>query len=446
VSLINRVRLLLRMSALRQAVQLTLVFLLIVVVAGLASILFVDREISAQIDAELESRADEISTSIETNGLNRALFYETEDRFAIFEEERGLFPKPLGARTGYDTVKLDGKKPKDDLDGVWRVYTVDAGRGVLVVGTNLDDKDDYLEVLINIFAVSGGATLVVMVTIGGFLGWRAQKRFSTISGVLERVAGGDLSARVEVAGGNDDFDRLARDINRTTARLEILLRQTRNLTANIAHDLKTPLTRLQAQLEAIEKTPGDTGAVEKALAQTDEMIALFEALLRIAELETGEHRRRFETLNLSRLAEEAGEIYRAVVEDSGRHFELKAGKTAEIAGDRRLLLQAIANLIENSLKHTPEGTRLTLVADVNSISLSDNGPGIPEAYRDRVFEPMYRLEESRTTPGSGLGLALVRTIATLHGAQIFVTDNPDAGPTNPGLKIELRFSPGQPDQ
>lgn len=199
------------------------------------------------------------------------------------------------------------------------------------------------------------------------------------------------------------------------------------------------MERLRGQLEEIERAPGDSDAIEEALAQTDEMMDLFEALLRIAKLETGEHRRHFEPIELARFAEETAEIYQAVVEDSGRSFELHVAGAAVIQGDRRLLLQMMANLIENSLKHTPPGTHLCLAVDGAAMSLADNGPGIPEAYRGRVCEPMYRLEESRTTPGSGLGLSQVRAIADLHQAQIGVSDNPTAGTSSPGLKIELRF-------
>ena len=310
----------------------------------------------------------------------------------------------------------------------------------MLVGSNLENREDYLEVLINIFAVSGGATLVVMLTIGGLLGWRAQRRVSAISGVLERVAAGDLTARVGDRAGKDDFGRLARSLDDTTARLDVLMRQTRNLTTNIAHDLRTPLTRLRAELEGLEEKSEDSAAVENALAQTDEVISIFDALLRMAKLESGEHRQRFETLDLASVAGDVADIYRAVIEDSGRSFEFQVTDTAPVQGDRRLLIQALANLIENSLKHTPRGTHISLAVEGKALVFADTGPGIPSDLRARVFEPMFRLEDSRTTPGAGLGLALFQAITNLHEAEVVLTDNPQTASVSPGLRIEIRFS------
>ncbi|WFE91395.1 HAMP domain-containing sensor histidine kinase [Roseibium porphyridii] len=443
MKLLNQIRALMQMSVLRQTVQLTLVFLVIVAFAGFVSILFIDREINARIDAELETRLADVAGRIAAIGPDNALFYETEDRFVAFQgpggATYGALAKLTENRPGLRTIKLGRKVVGEDLDGIWRVYIAQAAGGTLAVGTNLDDRDDYLEVLINIFAVSGGLTLVAMLGIGGLLGWRAQRRLSAISGVLDKVAAGDLTARIEPGSGSDDFVRLSRSIDQTTSQLEILLRQTRNLTANIAHDLKTPLTRLRGQLEMIEATAADEDAISVAMEQTDEIIDLFEALLRIAKLESGEHRQRFETLSPARLAEETADIYRAVIEDSGRSFDLVVQETEAISGDRRLILQAVANLIENSLKHTPESARLTLIARGKSLVLADTGPGIPEHLYGRVLEPMYRLEESRTTPGAGLGLALVKTITNLHRAELSMASSQPDAPERKGLRIEIRF-------
>jgi len=441
--LIKRFRQLLQMSALRQAVQLTFVFLVIVCVAGAVSIVFVDREITARIDVELEGRAGDLALRLATTGPDRSTFFETEDRFALYADQGSRLSRFLRGRVGKlpgaATVMFKEEEGPGELEGAWRVYVLPVSGGLIVVGSNLEDREDYLEVLINIFAVSGGATLAVMLVAGGLLGWRAQKRVSSITGVLDKVAAGDLSARVGDDVGKDDFGRLARSLDETTARLEILMRQTRNLTTNIAHDLKTPLTRLRAELEGLEHEFGEQEAIENALEQTDEVISIFESLLRMAKLESGEHRQRFETLALASVAEDVADIYRAVIEDSGRGFQLHVSQPANVQGDRRLIIQALANLIENSLKHTPAETQIGLEVHGRTLVFTDTGPGIPEDLRDRVFEPMFRLEESRTTPGAGLGLALFQAIANLHQAEVLLSENPQADTASPGLRIEIRF-------
>lgn len=442
--LIQRVRQLLQMSALRQAVQLTLVFLVIVSVAGLVSIVFVDREITARIDAELQGRAADITARLATSGPDRSMFYETEDRFVVFLSENSRLSKRIINNVprlpGSASFVFQDDEGPEEVEGPWRVYALPLTGGLLLVGSSLENREDYLEVLINIFAVSGGVTLVVMLLIGGLLGWRAQRRVSIISDVLDRVAAGDLTARVGDRAGRDDFGRLARSLDETTARLDVLMRQTRNLTTNIAHDLKTPLTRLRAELEGLEAKSEDSSAVETALAQTDEIISIFEALLRMAKLESGDLRQQFETLELATVAEDVADIYRAVIEDSGHRFRFHVVETASVLGDRRLIIQALANLVENSLKHTPEGTEIGLTVEGKTLVFTDTGPGIPPDLRARVFEPMFRLEESRTTPGAGLGLALFQAITKLHQAEVVLSDSPVAGSTARGLRIEIRFS------
>jgi len=438
-----RFRQLLQMSALRQAVQLTLLFLVIVCVAGAVSIVFVDREITIRIDVELEGRAGDIATRLATAGPDPSMYFETEDRFALYADQDSrvsrFLRRSVGKLPGSATVMFKEDEGPGDLEGAWRVYALPVSGGLIVVGSNLEDREDYLEVLINIFAVSGGAMLAVMLVAGGALGWRAQKRVSAITGVLDKVASGDLTARVGDGVGTDDFGRLARSLDETTARLEILMRQTRNLTTNIAHDLKTPLTRLRGELEGLEHMFGEHETIESALEQTDEVISIFESLLRMAKLESGEHRQRLETLELATVAEDVADIYRAVIEDSGRGFRFRVFETASVRGDRRLIIQALANLIENSLKHTPSETQIDLEVKGKTLVFADTGPGVPEDLRERVFEPMFRLDASRTTPGSGLGLALVQAITNLHQAEVTLSDNPQTGATSPGLRIEIRF-------
>ncbi len=295
--------------------------------------------------------------------------------------------------------------------------------------------------------LSAGAAVVV----GLWFGLRNQRRISAISTVLSKVAeGGDLQARVDPPARNrDDLDALARRVDDTTAQLDALMRQTRDFSANIAHDLKTPLTRLRIRLETALVAELDTGdsaeQIGAALEQTETVIGIFNAFLRIAKLESGGATKAefVPPLNLADLtAEVTGGAYGPVIEDSGRSLQVDVDVQAQVSGDRVLLIQMLANMIENALRHTPKGTALRLVARDDVLGgLADDGPGIPEAEHDKVLQPLYRLEKSRTTEGAGLGLALVRTIAELHGAQVVLSTDPTTG--RGGLFIRAEFTPPQ---
>ena len=215
----------------------------------------------------------------------------------------------------------------------------------------------------------------------------------------------------------------------------------RQVSSDIAHDLRTPLSRLRQVLEAASRA--DTSpielraAVEQAIAQTDAILETFGALLRIAQIEAGAGRSGFACFDLSALLRSLVETYEPVAEDAGHRLEARIEDGINIRGDRELLTQMLANLIENSLRHTPSGTRLEATleraaGDVRAV-LADNGPGIPEAAREKVFRRFFRLEASRSSPGSGLGLSLVAAVASLHAVGIELADNA------PGLRVTLRF-------
>jgi len=312
--------------------------------------------------------------------------------------------------------------------------------GHLVVGSNLSRRDEFEEIafetLILVGLLSSGAAVVV----GLWFGLRNQRRISAISSVLGKVAEGDLAARVNPLGDRDDLDALARRVDDTTVKLDRLMRQTRDFSANIAHDLKTPLTRLRIRLETALTAELETGEsadqIGAALEQTETVIGIFDAFLRIARLESGATKAEFVPLELADLAAEVTAAYGPVIEDAGRTFSADVDPQAQITGDRVLLIQMLANMIENALRHTPEGTSLRLVARGGVLGLADDGPGVPEVEHDKVLQPLYRLEKSRTGEGAGLGLALVRTIAELHGATVVLSPDPATGR---GLFIRAEF-------
>ncbi|TNC49447.1 HAMP domain-containing histidine kinase [Rubellimicrobium rubrum] len=260
--------------------------------------------------------------------------------------------------------------------------------------------------------------------------------------VLDRVGEGDLTARMAVRGSGD-LARLAQGINSALVRLERVVEGMRQVSTDIAHDLRTPLGRLRFRIEAAaaRATEGSRLAedLDAALEESDTLDATFAALLRIAEIEAGARRARFAPLDLGEVLVRIVEAYEGVAEEAGQNLSLSLSVTAPIHGDRDLLVQLFANLVENAIRHGPAGTRIectvTQEGDCPQATLRDTGPGIPAAERELVLRRLYRLEKSRTSPGTGLGLALVKAVADLHGADLILAD------AGPGLRVTLRFPP-----
>jgi signal transduction histidine kinase len=246
---------------------------------------------------------------------------------------------------------------------------------------------------------------------------------------------------VPVRGTGDDLDRLSRTLNRMLDRIAELMESLRHISADIAHDLKTPLSRLRQQLEATQTRAKSVeehdAAIEAAIAHIDEILTTFSALLRIAQIEAGTRRSGFRELDLSAVFSTVVDAFAPAAEDAGNRIETKIKPAIHVLGDRELLTQMLANLIENAIRHAPAGTRIdvSLGSDRERIvgTVTDNGPGAPPHERERMFRRFYRLEHSRSTPGSGLGLSLVKAVADLHGIALEVRD------AEPGLQIVMRF-------
>ena len=285
-------------------------------------------------------------------------------------------------------------------------------------------------IVITVLLAAGGGTALVV----GFL-----RRIEEINRTTRSIMDGHLSKRVPTRGGRDEMDHLAINLNAMLDRIQALMESLKQVSDDIAHDLRTPLSRLRHRLEAAREKAGPDGnpVIEQSIAELDAILETFSALLRIAQIESGARRAAFSDVSLGDIVSTVSEAYAPVAEDRGQRLETVVERTPSIHGDRDLLTQMVANLIENSIRHCPAGAGITVglrqEAGTLILCVADTGPGIPASERENVFRRFYRLEASRTTPGSGLGLALVKAIADLHGASVELSDN------HPGLRAMIRF-------
>ena len=292
--------------------------------------------------------------------------------------------------------------------------------------------------------VGASGTIVLLGILSGWLVRRALlAEVKTLNRTTSAIVGGDLSRRVSVRGDAHELDILAQTINGMLEQIEHLVHGVRNVSNAIAHDLRTPLAELRSRLEELVVTrppPEQVRAeVESAVADVDRVIGIFNALLRLAEIDTGARRSGFVQVDVTQVAAEAAEFYQPVAEEKGMKLSFASAGTPTVAGDPVLLAQAIGNLIDNALKYAPaNGTIAVATAQRRDgaveISVSDNGPGIPDAEKARVSQRFYRGDASRGTPGVGLGLALVEGVAKLHGGALELADN------RPGLRAMLVVS------
>ncbi|MBI1418890.1 MAG: HAMP domain-containing protein [Limimaricola sp.] len=326
-------------------------------------------------------------------------------------------------------------------DYPFRVFTGQVGPYSLTIGLTNADLDDLREIVQSAFGWAALFVLLATLVVGSLLAVRVQRRLARAEAAVARVALGDLTARLPVSGHGDDLDRMSQAINASLARLEGLVEAMRQVSADIAHDLRTPLNRLRIHIEeAARKSEAGSDSSEDlaaALAQSEAIDGTFSALLRIAQIEAGARRQKFAPVDLAALMTNAAEVYADVAEDAGHSLRCEAMTPAWVLGDKELLTQSVVNLIENAIRHCPPGA--TILCGVRSEGamitafVADTGPGIPEAERDKVLRRLYRLEKSRTTEGSGLGLALVKAVADLHDACLRLSD------AGPGLRVSLTF-------
>lgn len=305
----------------------------------------------------------------------------------------------------------------------------------------------YADVLNSTKLVAGALTrsmvaTIILGTIGGAItAGLSLRRIEHINTTLHRIMSGDFSERIDVSGSSGDFRRLSENVNQMLDRIEVLMTGVRQVSDNIAHDLRTPLTRLRNKLSDLHddcSDPANREQVEALIEEADGLLGTFSALLRIAQVESGNRRSGFADVDLCTLVSDVIELYEPLAMEKDQQFNTALARVGKVTGDRNLLFQAVANLVDNAIKYTPEGGEvqvgLSVEPDCYRVYVADTGIGVPDADREKVFQRFFRVESSRGChPGNGLGLSLVHAVVKLHDGTISLEDN------RPGLKVVMRL-------
>ncbi|MEM9724262.1 MAG: ATP-binding protein [Pseudomonadota bacterium] len=419
----KRLSALLRLSAVRQTLGLLAVFTLITVIAWGGAYWLFQRDMLRAVDARLTARMEAAIAALDAGQPLAAA--EAGDTAEFFTGSRA---------DGFESVDLADGYPE------MRYLLRTTAHGRIRLGEDTENEEELREILAGGMVLSLLATLLAATSIGAYLAWRGQARLNVISAGLKDVARGRLDTRIAL-DGQDDLTQLAERINITTARLDDAMTRIRVQSSNIAHDLRTPLARLRARIEsALSEAVREDRAIhpaelETALDQIDRITGTFDALLRLAQIDSGTGRDTFAAVDLSALAGRVIETFGSVVEDAGHILSVRVDDAETISGDPDLLVQLVANLLQNALRYGPRGQTITLRIRGAALRLSDEGPGIAPSERERVLQPLYQGEATRQNEGFGLGLSLVRAIADLHSAPLSLSDGPNAR----GLAVTLQF-------
>jgi signal transduction histidine kinase len=312
----------------------------------------------------------------------------------------------------------------------------------LLVGRDIGDLDSFTDQM-KLAVVSGVALIFVLAAVASILVTRRTVgRIEQINATSRAIMQSGLDKRIPLRGSHDEWDRVADNLNLMLDRIETLMGEVKQVSDNVAHDLRTPLTRMRGRLEKAyhgqRNGADDQSLIGDTIADLDAVLRIFSSLTRIAHIETQERKGAFRTVNLVEIAGEVVELYDAAAEQDGTRLTIVGDPEVLVTGDRDLIFDAIANLVDNAIKHGRAGGQVVVanqfIGGRPVVSIADDGPGIPADQYEHVFKRFYRLQQSRYTPGHGLGLSLVAAVARLHDAQIEMLEN------SPGLKFMLWFA------
>lgn len=381
---------------------------------------------------------------LETDGWTTEQFSYRRFGEGELERQRNPVSDPNDTQSGQSEVQAEGEKGHNAIALVLRL----PNQMIMLVGRDLGEPERFRAVIRRALMLALGMMGLGGLLIWFFVGRAALKRIDSVSEASRRIMGGDLSGRLPVTGTGDEFDRLSENLNSMLSRIATLNEGLKQVSDNIAHDLKTPLTRLRNRAEAtLSGKHGSTDyrqALEGTITESDQLIKTFNAILMISRLEAGYSSESTSRVDLAAAVRDVVELYEPVAEEAGVTLESSVEGNFAVDGNRELIGQALSNIVDNAIKYSTDSTgkpsvRVTLerVGGEIRLTVSDNGQGIPDdADRARVTERFVRLEKSRSQPGSGLGLSLAKAIMTFHNGRL------DLLPANPGLSVVMSF-PGR---
>ncbi len=315
------------------------------------------------------------------------------------------------------------------------------GDFMLLVGRDINELETIKRLIIETL-LSSLFVMLALAAIGSMLlSQYTVRRIDVINKASHEIMSGALSSRIPNRGTGDEFDTLTDNLNSMLDKIDLLMESVKHVSDNIAHDLRTPLSRLRNHLEELllssHQSDQNHKMIERAISEADNLLASFNALLRIAHVESQDVANRFQPVDMMSLTRDVIELYEPVAEQRGQRFETDLVKTRPISGDRDMLFQAIANLVDNAIKYSPENGLIQIsldkAEDKVKLIIADSGPGIPSREHEKVFQRLFRLDQSRNTPGNGLGLSLVAAVMKLHKMDLYLEDN------HPGLKVVIVF-------
>ncbi len=446
----------LRAASFRFAALYVAVFAVSALVLGAAVFFAARSALQQQRDSRIEAEIAFLREELRAGGLDHLLAVARARGHGVSALDylvqgqggrhlAGEMPAVPGLQPGWTTI--DVPQASEDGGGPERVRALvaDPGGGVLLaVGSDQGQMTEVEEAIATAFLWTVGLAAVLGVGGGALLSRAFLGRVDAISRTAEAIIEGDLARRVPLRGTGDDLDRLAGTLNRMLDRIGVLVDSLRQVSSDVAHDLRTPLSRLYQRLEDAREHARSVaeyeGAIDSALAEAEGLLEIFSALLRIAQVEGALPRAGFQRVSLSEVVGAVTDAYRPDAENAGHILRATISPGLVVRGDRELLAQALANLLENELRHTPAGTCVAIHLSEPpgtgvTLVVEDDGPGAAATDLPCLARRFYRGEHSRTTPGNGLGLSLVSAVAELHGAAMRI----DA--LTPGLRVSLSFPP-----
>ncbi len=375
--------------------------------------------------------------------LEESVILLADPSFATVAGNLRTWPPALAGSAGWSNFEAREARPQIAGRSLLRAAFETLPDGShLLVGKDVSEQDQVATKISIALALFILLMFVLAVVAGVAVTRRTVGRIETINATSRSIMQSGLGERVPLFGSQDEWDQLAENLNSMLDRIEVLMGEVRQATDNVAHDLRTPLTRMRGRLEKACIGRRDSGAhqllITETMADLDDVLRMFSSLTRISQIETTTRTSGFRPVDLFEVAEAVVELFDAAAEEKDTDLRLVGDGPVFITGDRDLLFDAFANLIDNAIKHGRGAGRVTVELNPSDthavISVADDGPGIPPDEHGHVFKRFYRLERSRLTPGNGLGLSLVAAVVRLHEARIALIDN------RPGLKVDMQFS------